>query len=206
MVFAMKRSKYSFTLLEVTLGIFLTGVLLSALWNLYHRWYRCYFEIQKAQQQTNESLLFHHRLDRLFTLFRSFEQEGTQPNFLYTPSEKTNGLATLYLSYENEADPNPDFNLSISSLLYLNGAKELCLVTWGENQQIRNEVLLDHVQSYVFAFFDPDTMDWRDNWPDTLDHDPIWLRITVQRSSSQPEAFTFRLMQSQEPILYQENE
>lgn len=199
----MKKIKHSFTLLEVTLAIFLTGILLSVLWNLYHRWYQSYLETQQVQQQTNESLLFHHRLHRAFSLFSSPASHGNGPKFFYTPKGKINAYPSLYFSYANEADPEPGFNLCVSSLLYLNSSKELCLLTWGKQDQTRHEILLDNVKSFELHFFDPEEMDWREDWPETFEQEPIWVRVHIERTSH-PEIFTFRISRSEEPILYLE--
>ena len=199
----MKRIKHSFTLLEVTLSIFLTGILLSVLWNLYHRWYRCYLEVQNVQQHTNETLLFYHRLQRLFNLFTAFSQHGNGQNLIFTTQEKYNGFPSLYLTYENEADFDPEFNLSVSSMLYVNRLQELCLITWSSQSKSRKEILLDHVKDYELCFFDAETKEWRVDWPETLSHEPIWIQCKLKRHSK-TETFIFRLSQSQEPILFSE--
>ena len=88
------------------------------------------------------------------------------------------------------------------SLIYLDNHKKLCLATWGTDGSARADVLLDQVDSLSFAYFDPQTNAWREDWPESLEHLPLWMRLKT--SGEESIDLVLRLQHSLEPILYLE--
>lgn len=190
-----KKVKQALTLLEVNIAIFITGILLSALWGMYHNWYKSYEKAQKMQSNIHRTLFLKHRLEQFFSLLA----KSSKDNFVFT-LEKENALC---VSYEGGADPESFFNKTLRSLLYRNEANKLCLTTWASEEQSRTEVLLDKVSLLEFSFFNIQTGSWQINWPEDLDHMPLWVKIHIKREKEE-ETLIFRMQYPAEPILYLE--
>lgn len=192
-----KKVKQALTLLEVNIAIFITGVLLSALWGMYHNWYKSYEKAQKMQTNIHRNLFIKHRLEQVFSLVA----RPGKSHFMFTPSEQ--GEKTLCVSYEGGADPEPSFNRTLRSLLYKDGINRFCLATWASEEECRVEVLLDKVSSLEFFFFDPQTASWQASWKEELDHLPFWVKIHIKREK-EDEVFILKSEHLAEPILYLE--
>ncbi len=190
-----KKVKQALTLLEVNIAIFITGILLSALWGMYHNWYKSYEKAQKMQSNIHRTLFIKHRLEQVFSLVA----KSSKNNFAFSPSADN----TLCISYEGGADPDPCFNKTLRSLLYKDEANRLCLATWASDVQSRVEVLLDKVSLLEFSFFDTQIGAWQSFWPESLDHLPLWVKIHIKREKEQ-DTLIFRMQNPAEPILYLE--
>lgn len=198
-----RRKKHFLTLLEICIAIVLLGILLSSLWGMYRRWMVTYQTQQKKQLNVHKILFLKQRLEQIATFMtETFSEEGEEKNTLFTPKQKSEGLPTLCFSYQNTPDSDPFFNGRICSLLYVSPDKKLCLATWGSDKRTRVDVLLDIVSSLSFSYFDPQTNLWRDDWPETLEHLPLWMRLKTNGEESID--LLFRLQHSLEPILYLE--
>ncbi|MES2198864.1 MAG: prepilin-type N-terminal cleavage/methylation domain-containing protein [Chlamydiota bacterium] len=194
----MKRKvKRALTLLEVNIAIFITGILLSALWGMYHNWYKSYEKAQKMQSNIHSTLFVKHRLEQVFALLA----KPGKSHFAFTPFK--DGEKTLCISYEGGADPDPLFNKTLRSLLYKDEANRFCLATFASGAASRVEVLLDKVSLLEFFFFDIQTGSWQTSWGEELDHLPLWVKIHIKRGKEE-EAFIFRMQHPVEPILYLE--
>ncbi len=194
----LRKKRHSLTLLEMMVAFFLVGILLSTLWGLYHNWLLTSQKNQKRQTQVHKILFLKERLDKIALLTSSSQEEDQ--NFLFTPLEKAEGLPTVCFSYENAPDPDPAFNGKVCSLLYLNSIKQLCLATWAQENKPRIDFLFGPVDSFSLSYFDPQTNFWRDDWPETFHHLPLWMRLKID--GNEKLELLFRLDHSFEPILY----
>ncbi len=193
-----RKKRHPLTLLEMMVAFSLLGILLATLWGLYRSWLVTSEKNQNAQVQIHKMLFVKERLDKIALLVAS-SQEG-EANYLFTPRERVEGLPTVCFSYYNQPDPVPSFNGQVSSLLYLNSIKELCLATWSQEKEERIDLLLQGVSSFSLSYFDPQTNLWREDWPEDFKHLPLWMRLIVQ--ADQKLELLFRLDHSFEPILY----
>lgn len=189
-----KRAKSALTLLEMSIAIFITGILLSSLWGMYHNWYKSYDKAQKTQIKLHRMIFLKHRLEQLFS---QVAQPDKRP-FLFTPLQNT-----LCLCYEGGPDPELAFNKAIRSLIFLDESKRLCLTTFSEDRQSRTEVLLDKVSFLEISFFDPQINSWQMIWPEEVDHPPLWVQLKWKRELEE-ETLIFRSNHPMEPILYVE--
>ena len=193
------KKKRALTLLEVTVAIFLTGILLSSLWQIYHNWYKSYQKIQSLQLKTHKLFFLKQKLDCLFFL-TSVPDQG---NFLFTPEDLINTYPSLCLSYKGGPDPDIAFNGILRSLLYVDNLKQLCLSTWSSDLQNRTEVLSTKISDFEIELFDHQINNWQKTWPETLDHLPLWIRLTIKNEEGS-ECLTFRSLHPEGPILYLE--
>lgn len=190
-----KKVKQALTLLEVNIAIFITGILLSALWGLYYNWYKSYDKAQKMQSKIHNILFIKCRLEQIFDKVA----KSGKDQFIFTPSKEK----TLCLSYQGGADPDPLFNKTLRSLLYKDEANRFCFATWSPTLQSRVEVLLDEVSSLDFFFFDIQTSSWQKDWPEEIDHLPLWVKVCIKRKGEE-ETMIFPVRYPVEPILYLE--
>lgn len=199
----LQRKKHFLTLLEVCIAISLLGILLSSLWGMYRRWMSTYETQQKKQINIHKILFLKHRLEQIAVSLAEIPGEKEEEtNILFTPRQKSEGLPTVCFLYPNLPDLDPSFNGKVWSLLYVDPHKRLCLATWAADNKTRVDILLDSLSSLSFAYFDPQTNLWRDDWPESLEHLPLWMKLQVNGENSID--LLFRLQQSLEPILYLE--
>ena len=194
-----RRKKRSLTLLEVTIAVFLTGILLSSLWQIYHNWYKSYQKVQVLQTKTHKVIFIKQKLDELFFLASISEEEG----FFFTPKDLVNTYPSLCISYKGRPDPEIAFNGVLRSLLYVDNLKQLCLATWSSDLQNRIEILGRNISFFEMNFFDHQTNSWQADWPETLDHNPLWIRLQITNTDG-TNNLIFRGLHPDGPILYLE--
>ena len=195
-----RTPKQAFTLLEISIAMVLTGILLSTLWKTYFHWTLVQQQIQKASEHLHRTLYAELRLQHVMKQFDTPPPKD-QKTFLFTPQELMQDLPTLCLCYVNEIDPEMTFNGLVRSLLYVNEKRQLCLATWNAEQEARVEVLLDAISSLEFSFFDPQLHLWETQWPESYDHLPLWMRLTVKTPKEEEQLF-FQVCHPFDPILY----
>ena len=157
---------------------------------------------QKMHFELYKTLFVKKRLDLIAERLSKPVSSEEKSSFLFTPEERIEGFDTVCFSYPGLTDPDPAFNGTLRSLLYLNSSKELCLSTWATGKDPRIEILLPNIKSYSLVFFDPQTNEWKDRWPAHFSHLPVWMRLHIKADESLE--FLFRISQSSEPILYVE--
>ncbi len=191
-----RKRKHPLSLLEVAVAISLTGILLSVLWSTYHTWYKTYIQMQKTQTQVHKHIFVKQRLEALSSLLAIPSKE----EFLFTPSVKGEP-PSLCFYYKGEADPDPSFNSKLSSLLYVDNAKQLCLTTWNEEGKYRQEILRDGIYDLSFSFFDPQNNLWEPEWQENLSHPPLWVKVKIKTAEGDEE-IQIRTALVEGPILY----
>jgi len=190
-----KKKKNPLTLLEVTIAISITGFLLSALWGMYKNWYASYDKSMKMQAGLHRTIFFKQRLEHLF----SSVANPFETNYIFTPKNQN----SICFSYIGSPDPDPVFNKTVRSLLYIDVSKVLCLTTWSRDLQSRTEVLIDGVSELAISFFDRETGVWQPVWPEETDHLPLWVKLKV-KTEKEEEDFVFKASHPKEPILFLE--
>jgi hypothetical protein len=170
---------------------------------MYRRWMVTYQTQQTKQMHIHKLIFLKQRLEQIATFMTDISSENEEEkNTLFTPKQKSEGFSTVYFSYHNAPDSDPAFNGKVSSLLYVDSHKKLCLATWGSDNKTRVDVLLDLVSSLSFSYFDSQTNLWRDDWPESLEHLPLWMRLKTNGEESID--LLLRMQHSLEPILYLE--
>jgi hypothetical protein len=196
----MKRKKKFFTLLEVVLAVFLTGLILSALWELHHRYYLGYKKIQILQAQTEKKLFLHQRMKTLLATIANQSQKAR----LFTPGNLE--APSFAFCYEQAADQSPALNGPVCSLLYIDSQKRLCLCTWPENQSTsRIEILHDSVLDLRLFFFHPEAHIWQESWHPFEEQNPLplWMKMEISFQKNKTETFIYKVINPTTPILYQ---
>jgi type II secretory pathway component PulJ len=196
-----KKLKSYFTLLEVSIAIFLTGILLSSLWGFYHQSYKAQKAMQKELYKTHKELFLHQRLETLFAQIASPEELSS----LFTPENSSSfSSPCLGFSYEHRIDPDPLFNGNARSLLYVDDKKRLNLATWPKNQEhCRIEILCTKVQELKISFFNQQTNNWQAAWEEEAFPLPLWVKIALKKTGETSfEEYIFRSCYPVDPIIY----
>ncbi len=202
-VFFYRHKKHSLTLLEIAVAFSLLGVILTTLWGMYHHWLVAYQKNQKEQTEIHKILWVKTKLDTIASYVSAPPKEkDLYPPSLFTPENLIEGFPTVCFRYRHPPDPELSFNGAVDSLLYINPQKALCLATWSLDQKMRIEQLMHPISSFHLSFFDEQTSMWREDWPDSMDHLPLWMKVQIETETT-IELF-FRTNYSLDPIFYLE--
>jgi len=178
---------YSLTLLEMMIGLFLLGAILSALTTAFYR-------ISKSEAKVSilkEQALQRQKLQlRLTPIFSSLYEEGDEmlkkDSFIPLQIKSFSQFLgpALVFTYNNGVDPIPSFCGQVIGMISLNTRHELCLFTWPseqENQtQMRKEVLLEKAKSLSFRFFNREKKNWEETWEKEVDL-PAFFKIQIEK-------------------------
>ena len=92
-------------------------------------------------------------------------------------------------------------------MIYLND-KQVRLATWSKEDSIREEVLLDHILSLSFSFYNPKKNVWESSWPSTSKHPPALLKLSVKEAAfanDPPLVYTFFFTDQENAVEYMKN-
>lgn len=200
-----KKNHKSLTLLEVTLAIFLAGLLLSTLWEFHMRSSVGHKKIQIAQSLLGKKIFLHQRLQNLFSQVAMPKHPGT----LLTPENSYGLYSSLVLSYKESADPDPSFNGLVQSLLYVDSKNRLCLASWPENPtKCRIEVLHDDIVDLQLSFFTLKEKAWQNICYNTEEEGfeslPLWVKMQFTPRKEKAQTFIFRVAHTTDAIVYSE--
>ena len=196
------KKKSSLTLLEVSIALFLTGILLTTLVSLYRDWLISFQKVQKEEVLAHKYLFLKHRLTQISSLLAKRED----PIF-FSLEENIEGFPALCVSYDNAPDPDPSFNGPVTSTLYVDSQKNLCLKTVSKKNEIRLEILFHPISSFSLSYFDLQTNLWRDDWPKSFNEIPLWVRFKIESPEEQgPLDWIIQVSFPSDPILYLETE
>jgi len=117
--------------------------------------------------------LFQHRLKNLFS---SLDENN---KFLLQKHPDASGNA-LILSYHQPVDADFEMCGMLQGMLYLNKNRELCLVSWSENDKARIEILLDKVDSFTCKLFDPKEGTWEEKWTEKKQEKPVMVSMELK--------------------------
>lgn len=165
------KKKYAITLLEVLIGLILAGIILSFLFSLLRK------TLEKKQEIAQ---LKHMVLPREMMRLKVNQIVGAL--IKKSPSvwtECDNG-PKLFFVYEN-IDRDPNFCGIVCSMLYLNENQQLCLSTFSkQDDERRNEILLENIHNFTFALFNPKKAIWQDEWLETENQSPDMIRLHLK--------------------------
>ncbi len=185
----------------MSLAFFLLGILLTTVWSLYHQILSTRGQIQAVKQTAFDKLLLHQRLSLLFSSLRQDEEIPCSISSCELQSPYSSGLLCQYV---NKVDPEPNFCGKLTTLLFVNSNKELCLLSWNEKEQTRLEVLKQDIKKWHFSLFDTAQKKWVHSWPSNGKASPAMIKITVE-SKEGTDMYPFFLLDFSDPILYAEN-
>lgn len=136
--------KRPFSLLEICIGLALTTILLTALFNGFRQLMVSGAEIERTRSELHPYLLFPLRMQQIFDAMPSNALCYTDPH------EEAKGSA-LYLTFLNGVDPEPEFCGEVEGVLFQNKENEIVLKLNNE----RTETLFTPRKSFSIEFFDP---------------------------------------------------
>lgn len=178
-----RKKKSCLTLLEVIIATFLSGILLAVVLQTYQIYIRQNREMKKQQESLFTYLLIKQRIDKLFSLLISHQDQAV----VFTLPSKGSPSMCLCFLYEGSADPDPLFNGLLRSLLFVDENRRLCLTTWSLDRESLTEVLEEGVLHLSFSFFHKDTNSWQEDWPEIQTQLPLWVRLFYETPEGKKE-------------------
>ena len=100
------RKKSSFTLIEVSIALFIIGILLSFLFNFFAQIIKVEKKIKITQHDLIEREHFQVKIKNIFSKISSIDIDD-QTITMYTPKENEQ---TLFVIFDNGIDPDPNFS------------------------------------------------------------------------------------------------
>jgi hypothetical protein len=187
-----------FTLLEVLIALALTTILLSTLLAAYFQAESATFEGERYRASLWPKRVMTQRLNAIFSTLTS--PSGKDKQYFFLGQDGT----SLIFSYDNGINFVPTFSGDVLSELYLSKDGEITLLTWPDrstwNEEAlpnpKREVLISHVESLNFAFFqtatDKETAQWVDEWDKGKNALPGMIRLQYQKQkTAKVEQITF---------------
>jgi len=184
------KKKYSLTLLEVVIAIALLGLLLTSLFNFFHRGLKTGMKAKELKQKVLQLELFQQRLKNLFS---HLDEES---ELLLEKHPDAMGLA-LIVWYEQPVDPEFEMCGTLQGMVFLNKNKELCLASWSEKGKARIEILLDKIDAFKCQLFDHKKGEWVEKWNRDNEDGPVMIAIDLKRKELEMP-FVFFLPESQQ--------
>ncbi|MFI5333607.1 MAG: hypothetical protein ACHQT8_00380 [Chlamydiales bacterium] len=194
-----RRKKRPFTLLEVTIALFLTSILLFFIFGFFRQ---TTMQNIAAQELDAKVCIYEKAEMRLATLFSSLSQEEQGKPPLFYTEHSTKGPQLIF-SFQNGADTDPLFSGKIRARLLLekNKTLELHLLPLEGEGKMRKEVLLENVKELNFEFFDLNQKTQVPKWAKEQENLPAMVYITADHGVQKTQ-FVFFLPPSTKPVIY----
>lgn len=201
-VLGKKRTKRGLSLLEVTIALLLTSILISVLLKLYFQIPKVEHRIDTIKQKTYPIHYSQVKLTKIFDSLIPYQNlslltKKYPPLSTYTPLENEESLLVIF---DNGIDIDPNFSGEVIGRIYVNPkSNSLELIIWPANEKnhtknFRKEILLKNITSYNFSFFDPT--------PDTEDKIPLWSSTWEEKNYFPPMIKFEFLLGDKEEIFY----
>ncbi|NGX38575.1 MAG: hypothetical protein K1000chlam2_01749 [Chlamydiae bacterium] len=168
--------KHPLSLLEVTIGLALTAILLTALFSSYRHLVQTNHRIKTVREEKHWEYVTHLRLNQIFENL----QEGT----LFTQDQ------TLHFFFNNGIDSHPEYCGDIEGTLSVED-KTFQLVL----KDTRKEVFLKKAKNFSMQFFDTKKKELVSEWNEEYLPPIIFLHISGK-------TFTFLIPNASKEINY----
>lgn len=154
--------KRGLTLLEVMIGILLTGMIVSFLISSLLHLTQANVQVQKMEDVVHKRAIVHLRLSQIFDHLIIPEDKAT----FYTDSYPDADGEALYFSYNAGIDSDASFCGDLEGILYQNSKKQLCLTQCAKKGKEREEILVEKITSFQLEFYHPEKKEWVGKWTD----------------------------------------
>lgn len=195
-----KQKKIKFqamTLLELMIGLVLIGILLTTLFSCYKEILKKKATVLHLEMTIQEQEIFNQRLHLLFASLRPIQT--TTQLYLYPHPDAV--VPALVFHFENKLDRNKAFLGELQAMLFLDEKKCLFLSTWGHDESIRSECLLEKIDTICYRFFDQNKKMWVENWPPIQQEHPVMVQVMITQEHNQI-SFPYFLADPSEMINY----
>ncbi len=185
------KKKRALTLLEIVMVMFLLGILLTGLFNVFRQGLKKNIDAKMLKQNILQLELFHQRMRVLLSKHEK----------VWLEKHPDASSLALYVEFNQTADPDLNMCGDILGMIYVNHKKELCFASWGKNAKARIETLLDHVSALECRLFDAKKETWNTAWPSEKKELPVMAAMDLTWNGKKVP-FVFFLSQSDEKIIY----
>ena len=198
-----KIRKHSFSLVEALIAIAIFSMVVTSLFGLYRYHSKLTKQLGDYKAKSELHLSAFSRLERIFSklIFKTDKCHS-----FYSPEKKAPfemaGSQGLIFTFNNETDREEGFSYDVLARLALTQNKEFVLFIWpnpneklSKPQNVRKEVLFEHVESIKFEFWHPqhDTSKlpkemqgtWIPEWKKEYKMRPLLTRLTLSFENDQ---------------------
>lgn len=176
-------AKKTFSLLEISIGLALTTILVSTLFSSFRQLLSVGAIMEKVRHDLHPFFIFQLRCTQIF--------EKILPHSFFTASHVEAKEKALYFIFQNGADIDPYYCGEVEGALFLNKEGEVLLKIKNE----RVETLFTNIDSFHMQFFDPKEKRWIAEWKKDCLPPLITLEI-------QGKKYSFFLPKAMEEIPY----
>jgi hypothetical protein len=161
------------TLLETLIAVAWTTLILSTLSYFYSQIDSLNNQTEELQRQSFKLRYVESRLAKILPNVVALNK-AKKDFYFFTVSDasglfKPGSPGTLFFTYDNGVDLNKSLSSYVLGRLYLDEQGRFCLATWpapsnwveGVNPPMKNEVLLEGVESLKISFFVPPNKNWK---------------------------------------------
>lgn len=158
---SIKPIKRFATLLEVLIAMVLTVLVISTLTFFYRQIAMVGYEIDQVKKTHFAFRFLENRLSDIVPM--ALPATDSEFTFISTASDELTqkGSQSLIFAYDNQISLDKQFSNQVIARLYVSQSDELMVAYWparknlktGEDPPMKNEVLMEGVESLKFAFF-----------------------------------------------------
>lgn len=178
--------KRPLSLLEVSIGLTLTAILLTTLFSSFHQLMKTGVRIETVRSEMHTKHLMQLRLNQIF-------ESVSDGKLFYTDAHgKAHGEA-LYFTFNNGVDQDPAFCGEIDAVLFASKEKKPKISLLLKDQRLEN--FADDITDFSFAFFDPEQKKWLPTWNKKVL--PPMLAISLDQIT-----YTFNLPKANQKVIY----
>lgn len=200
------RKKSPFTLIEVIVAAFLCSLIFTILVQGYIFTQRQRIETHAFHEQAALSQRIYFRLAPIFSKLAKLEKpqnkQLSSKILSLTKLPHAQGLG-LECTFDNGIDPHQAFCNILTCALYLDGRQRLCLKMINDDNDVREEILCEGIQTLSFSFFNPNAKKWEEKCLiKELEEAPkmIKVQITLKENRTSPLEWVFFTHLRNEPI------
>ncbi len=173
----MKTRKYSFTLMEVMIGFSIMSIVLGVIFSSLYQETLLKTKIGKMEKTVMARVEMQQRLDRIFANIIPMDPRETKRT-LYTSG---GNRKTLYITFDNGIDPDPEFCDQVKGSLSLERRNFVLKLNIGEPNE-RTSILRENVDDISLEFLTNATngIGTFPFWDKAINFSPSYIKITLR--------------------------
>ncbi len=177
--------KRPFSLLEVTIGLVLTAILLTTLFSSFRHMVQSSAKVEKVREEMHWRFITQLRLKQVFEHLSS----DSSTILFYTGSHRNFDHEVLRFTFHNGVDPDPSYCEEIEAILTCDDQRNFSLYTYSTTGAHRRQIFAVDVSHFDLSFFDPEKKCWESSW--SHEYLPPVIKIVVDE-----EVFLFPIDKS----------
>lgn len=176
--------KRFFSLLEVSIGLALTAILVTTLFSSFRHLMKKGAMMENTRAQLHGEHLLNLRLNQIF--------EAVSGKIFLGPHDDAKGDA-FFFTFDNGTDPEPEYCGKIRGVLFATKDKKSSICIRLNDK--REERFIENITNFSVELFHPDEQQWQDFWKKS--HKTPMVRIKID-----DKAFSYILPRIDQRVNY----